>query len=674
MELTEGLRQAAPSAKAKIAAGIVGIGVTAAAGSAAYLALRDSGEPWEKAYREFLLEEDGVAGFDLNDFDEDGIPELIVLEEDEGMQLYRFDSKIHRFLSAGKSGMVDGESDDRESWSIEHTYGYDLEYDTLLDMECHTITLKDGREGSETFPVYITYKDGETERRGSTSTGYTTGPYPIEWKYYWTDAGSERQEIPKEEAAAHLAEACGRFNEIEFTEVTGKDIEERFAEFKENGNRERRRNKNAETVKEEGGDTESTAKEPAPEDTEQEPEEIKTTLAEADETDLKTLVGLAVMTDYFQGERMSGVFYNAGDLAVNMKFVDMVSLFSITNDFMEETYAKYAPKMEADRDTFERYFEVEEIQSYLKNVFRMEDADLTGYMQGERVLFSLAGEPVYAEVNFGDAFSLSDGAYKISGTAGVLEPGVGFVEDYYPFILTVTPNSESPFGYTMDSLYYGTTGSIIMELEDDQYEAIFQMVHATESACIERWQMSEDFDIYPEEMGILSKLNFAADGARSGWLGEQKEQADIEELAGLYSRVTGDTFSREKVDAQFAEMQAEDAPYTYVYDGTEYGDGTVNLFVHVRTFYGETGSTDRREIEKEQYVCENRTFSSRDGRGILKINDVQRFFRNGNYIGVFGESLAYEVPFAAYLYEDENSPTGYRLHYIHYYISKSPLW
>lgn len=669
------LRKAAASAKAKIAAGIVGVGVTVAAGSAAYVALQNSGEPWEKAYQEFLLEDDGAEGFDLNDFDEDGIPELIVLDDEDSMRLYRFDRKVSRFWSAEKSGMVEGADNSGDSWAKEHTYGYDLECDTLLDMEYDTITLEDGREGSETFPVYLTYADGDMERTGSTSAGYINDRYPIEWLYYWTDDGSEPQEISREEAGERLAEARSRFNEIEFTAITEKDIKERFEEFKENGNRERRRNKKAETVKEEREDAQEEVSDTGEEVSlsQEEEERRETTLAETDEKGLKALVGLAVMTDYFLGERMSGVFYNARDLAINMRFIDMVSLFAsgIANDTMKERYADYAPEMEMNQDTFERYLAEEEIQSYLKNVFRMEDADLTGYMEGDRVVYSMVADAQYAEVNFGEALALSDGTYKISGTAAILEPGVGVEEDYFPFILTVTPNGESPFGYTMDSLYYGTTASI--SLEDSQYETILQMVYAVQSACISHWQMTEDFNIVPEEMEVLSKLNFAAAGARFGWLGEQKEQAGAEELAELYGRVTGDTFSRAEVDARFAEMQAEDAPYTYLYDGTEYEDGTANLYVHVRAFYDELGRTDKEEIEKDRYVYENRTFSVRDGDNILKINDTQRFFRNGNYIGVFGKSMAYDVPFAAYLYEDESSPTGYRLHYIHYYISESPL-
>lgn len=672
-------KAAAASAKAKIAAGIIGVGATIAAGSTAYVALQDRGEPWEKAYQEFLLEDAGAEEFDLNDFDEDGIPELIVLDEEDGIRLYRFDTKVSRFWSAEKSEMVEGEDNSRDSWSIEHTYGYDLEYDTLLDLEYDTITLEDGREGSETVPVYITYVDGEMERRGSTSAGYINDRYPIEWLYYWTDDGSEPQEISGEEAEERLAEARSRFNEIEFTAITEEGIRERFEEFKENGNRERRKNKKAETVKEEREDAKEkvsdAGEEAVPEELllPGEPEGTETTLAETDEKDLKTLVGLAVMTDYFLGERMSGVFYDAGDLEINMRFIDMVSLFAsgIANDTMKKMYADYAPEMEMNQDTYERYFEEEEIQSYLKNVFGMEDADLTGYMEGDRVVYSMVADAQYAEVNFGEALELSDGTYKINGTAAVLEPGVGVVEDYFPFILTVTPNGESPFGYTMDSLYYGTTASI--SLEDSQYEAILQMVYAAQSACISHWQMTEDFNIVPEEMEVLSKLNFAAAGARFGWLGEQKEQAGAEELAELYGRVTGDAFSRAEVDARFAEMQAEDAPYTYVYDGTEYEDGTANLYVHVRAFYDELGRTDKEEIEKDRYVCENRIFSFRDGDNILRINDTQRFFQNGNYIGVFGKSMTYDVPFAVYLYEDESSPTGYRLHYIHYFISESPL-
>lgn len=76
------------SLKAKVAAGAIGAGAVVAVGSAAYVAMQDKGEPWEEEFRKILMEDDEAVGFDLNDFEEDGIPELIVLNQDGSISIH----------------------------------------------------------------------------------------------------------------------------------------------------------------------------------------------------------------------------------------------------------------------------------------------------------------------------------------------------------------------------------------------------------------------------------------------------------------------------------------------------------------------------------------------------------------------------------------------------------
>lgn len=443
-------KAAAASAKAKIAAGIIGVGATIAAGSTAYVALQDRGEPWEKAYQEFLLEDAGAEEFDLNDFDEDGIPELIVLDDEDGMRLYRFDTKVSRFWSAEKSGMVEGEDNSRDSWSIEHTYGYDLEYDTLLDLEYHTITLKDGREGSETVPVYITYADGEMERRGSTSAGYINDRYPIEWLYYWTDDGSEPQEISGEEAEERLAEARSRFNEIEFTTITEEGIRERFEEFKENGNRERRKNKKAETVKEEREDAKEKVSDAG--------EEIS--LSQEEEEGIRVLLEILTENSYHFGGDMFGHHYPVTDPAEAMKVIDILGNQGLT----VSSYLDYLPPTEMTTEmptgTAEglpygvRYCEPEDVQRYLKNVFGIENADISAYCEDDKVVFDMIGDYQMTESTIDSVTGGEGSFYTVTGTIDILEAD-DLPEARYPYELALIKNPDSPFGFRLLSLDFG---------------------------------------------------------------------------------------------------------------------------------------------------------------------------------------------------------------------------
>ena len=45
--------------------------------------------------------------------------------------------------------------------------------------------------------------------------------------------------------------------------------------------------------------------------------------------------------------------------------------------------------MEVEPQTLKKYFEIEDMKSYLKNVFGIEDADLSAYYEGDKVVLSM---------------------------------------------------------------------------------------------------------------------------------------------------------------------------------------------------------------------------------------------------------------------------------------------
>lgn len=641
---------ASASAKAKITAGIIGVGAAVAVGSAVYVALQDNGGSWEKEYRKILTEDDNAVGFDLNDFEEDGIPELVILEEDGSVTLCSYKEGEEPSVSSLKAGEERG--DERHNVLEQNHYGYDLEYGRLINLMDVSVSV-DGSEADHlTVPIYIQYLNGKCGNSEKASYGYTVGIYPVVWAYFWGDAN--QYEISEEEAMEHLAEAQARFNEITYTDITEKAIEERFKEFNENGNRDRIRNSVAETPAQAGNEAVEILDPFSVSETE-------TALSDKEQDSLEMLLRLTALSDYFLGNGMTGTFHNSEDMQTTMRFIDMASCFGVN----ETVYANYLPPMEIDENTYARYFEKDDIQAYLKNVFDIEAADLSAYLENGKIVCSLIGDPIPTEVNVGRVTAVSDGTYKISGTVSIIEAEGDWTP--YPFLMTVAPNSESPFGFTMKYLHYGSDGSI--NLEAEQSEMILQMALAAEHACISHWQMTEDFDIYPEEMNILSKFEYAAEGFRFKWAGDGKESATAEELAQLYEQVTGEHFSREELDHMFEEMQAENS--NYVYKGTDYENGIAKLYVQLNAYYG-SGIYDRYDIAEDQYTYDNRIISySGDGQWVIRENKTEKFY--DDYIAVSGVSITYDVPFTIFLYVDSNSPTGYRLHYIHYYVSNSSI-
>lgn len=359
---------------------------------------------------------------------------------------------------------------------------------------------------------------------------------------------------------------------------------------------------------------------------------------------------------------ISGSFNQSQELNTNMMFLQIVSLLAVN----EEQYADYVPSMEVDADTWARYFELEDVQAYLKNVFNMENADLSSYMENGRVACTIVGDPdiCVSAVDISRTVATAEGNIAVSGTVTAMDELEDQVIGIYPFCLYMKPNSESVFGCTLERFQY--LEGKYLHLEEEQWELIAQMVVAAQNACISHWQMTENFQICPKDMHVLSKFEFAAEGCRFGWAFDGKEQATAEELAELFYQVTGEEFSKEELDAEFEMMQAEGS--NFVYKGTDYEDGVANLYTHLDAFYG-SGIFDRTEIDPDQYIFETRALYNSSGDQIILLSDAERF--SDDYIAVSGVYTRYDVPFTIYLYEDEDSPIGYKLHYIYYFISES---
>lgn len=425
---------AGASAKAKITAAVVGAGVVITVGTAAYVAMQDKEEPWETRFREILLEEDQAAGFDLNDFDGDGIPEMVLLKENGDIDLYRYREVKKPFCIIHASEKIEGSED---NVLLEHICGYDMEYDTLIDMQKVSISFENGMTDYTLFPVYKQYADGKMISSGMTSWGHTINIYPVTWHYYW-DEGAGAYDISEEKAMEYIADAQGRFNEIQYTDITKEDMKKRFAEFKEKGNRERIRNSVETAV---GSDSQAPG-------TALDGETIE--LSDDECRDIEELAGMLSLNSYFFGEDMYGGRYPVDDIAVNMKLIDIIGNMSLQDQSLD----KYLPPTEKDALTLIRYCMPEDVQNYLKNVFGIENADISAYCEGDRAVFDLVGDYILKDAFPDSAVLMPDGSCKITGTFS-LWLATDLLEAAYPYELTVIRNPESPFGFQVLSMEFG---------------------------------------------------------------------------------------------------------------------------------------------------------------------------------------------------------------------------
>lgn len=229
-------KAATTSIKAKVIGGFVGLGVIGAIGGAVYMTNKSDEVPtWESEYKEYLLDYDDATGFDLNDFDGDGIPELLVKTENENIMVYRFDDneikEVYELVSYAE------ENTNGLSATMECEYGYGMNYDEIVELDNWT-----GEYARETYQmqtvVLYEYADGELEQTYSAAPALTGNADDIQMGYYITEDG-QSSVVSKEDGIENVKKYQNDFNEIVYTVVESEEIDIRFEEFKNNGNRQR---------------------------------------------------------------------------------------------------------------------------------------------------------------------------------------------------------------------------------------------------------------------------------------------------------------------------------------------------------------------------------------------------------------------------------------------------
>lgn len=184
-------------------------------------------------------------------------------------------------------------------------------------------------------------------------------------------------------------------------------------------------------------------------DIESEEEQAEVTLSEEEQHDLETLVSLLTLDGYFFGGGMDSYQYPVDNMGMFVNMMNIVGSFST----MDDSYAKYLPKMEMDMDEYIGYSDVEEIQSYVNHVFGVEAADMSAYSENGKVSFLLYLDRMKSEVSIDSVSRESDGTYEISGNVSIIE--FGPTVNTFSYLLIVTKNEDSVFGYQVVSMSYG---------------------------------------------------------------------------------------------------------------------------------------------------------------------------------------------------------------------------
>lgn len=174
------------------------------------------------------------------------------------------------------------------------------------------------------------------------------------------------------------------------------------------------------------------------------------TLSGKEQKDIGMLVGMLSLNSYFFGGDAYGSCYPTDDISVNMKLIDMIGNMGLT----DKSYTEYLPPTETDESTLIRYCRAEDVQSYLKNVFGIENADISAFCDGDRVVFDMVGDFALEDTYIDEAVAMPDGTYKISGTF-FLWMTEDILETAYPYELTAIKNDGSPFGFQMISMEFG---------------------------------------------------------------------------------------------------------------------------------------------------------------------------------------------------------------------------
>lgn len=438
-------KAATTSIKAKVIGGLVGLGVLGAIGGTIYMANKSDEVPtWESEYKEYLLDYDNAIGFDLNDFDGDGIPELLVKTEDENIAICRFDN-----VQVKEVYELEAYTEKERATEIYETkecrYGYGMKDNEIIEIDDWTGVYegKTYQMQATTRHVYVGARlmHEDTIEPVVRIDGLKRAP-----GYLLKGYGKEGLSY-MEEGLEIIEQANKVFNEIIYTDIESKEIDIRFEEFKNQGNRQRKQKNidNEENIENKGESEEQEVLEEA----------VEVELSETERENLRILAQFFTATRW--GENLAGEEI----IPTEQNVCDFIGRVANENfEYNQWAYDKYLPTRIAEEE-FRQVYTADSIKEYVKSVFGVELSEINSLMLTEE-----NGNYVTMEAQFssGDKCVITKviakgDTYTVMGT-----DAFGEYQDIYSseptyissynFTMTLTKNEDSPFGYILNSIKY----------------------------------------------------------------------------------------------------------------------------------------------------------------------------------------------------------------------------
>ena len=422
----------AASIKTKVITALAITGATGViAGSVALATQSGEAHTWEREYKEYLLDCDKAAGFDLNDFDNDGVPELLIKNENKDIVVYRFDNneikEVYELVSYSQRS-ADGMNE-----TMECVYGYGMNYDEIIEFDDWKGEYLNEKYQMQTGSLYK-YKAAKLETTYSLAPSFTGTANNVKVGYYVTEGG-ESKVISLEEGTKLVDKLHNDFNEIIYTSIEGDKIDVRFEEFKNQGNRQR---KQSNSSNEESSE-----------------ESLEVSINSEEKEKLTLLAQFFTATRW--GEDLEGIEI----VPTEQNVCDFIGRVANENfEYNQWAYDKYLPTRIAEEE-FRQVYTDDSIKKYVKSVFGVELSEINSnmlreengnYVTMEAQSSSIDKCEIAKAVKEGDTYIVT-GSHAFGYYEEVESQEPTYMQTYN-FTMELTENEDSPFGYTLNSIKY----------------------------------------------------------------------------------------------------------------------------------------------------------------------------------------------------------------------------
>ena len=237
---------AGASTKAKMM-GALATGVVAAGCAGTFMFMNQHQEvTWESLCKKYITENQEIVGFDLNDFDGDGVPEIVVNINDNKLRIMKYDDGVFRSIESEQIGFKEQSELNEPIKSKEVIYGYGSDFNEMIYLD-KEIFVCGNEEILVPRIVDKHYKDRDDVEVLSylenliMTTNSETGEFEYNSSNFscWINNEDTGKEYTFAEWFKEADTIMKQFNPIEFAGVTENEIDERIAEYEQNGNRKR---------------------------------------------------------------------------------------------------------------------------------------------------------------------------------------------------------------------------------------------------------------------------------------------------------------------------------------------------------------------------------------------------------------------------------------------------